>query len=178
MKIPLQDILAVPTELDYPEPVADLNATLRKGGGHDYEFTRPLDVHLSFYRAQLDLFFDGDVGGEATATCARCLERFPYELQKDFSVILTPETPLKGEIELAAADLTQSFYSGAEVDLTPLVYEQVLLALPTRPLCAEECRGLCPQCGANLNTGQCACTVERGDPRLAVLRSLKIDRGS
>jgi uncharacterized protein len=178
MKIPLQDILAVPTELAYPEPVVELNATLRKGAVQDYEFTRPLDVRLAFYRAQLDLFFDGTVAATATGTCARCLESFPVELDHDFSVILTPETRLKGEIELAAADLTQSFYSGTEVDLTPLVYEQVLLALPTRPLCAEECRGLCPQCGANLNTGQCACTADSGDPRLAILRSLKIDRGS
>ena len=178
MKIPLQDILAVATEIDYAAPVADLNATLHKGGTQDYEFLRPLDVHVTFYRAQLDLFFDGSVRGTAAATCARCLEPQPYELANEFSIILTPETRLRGEIELGAGDLTQSFYSGHEVDLTPLVYEQVLLALPTRPLCAEECRGLCPQCGANLNTGQCACTTDSGDPRLAVLRSLKIDRGS
>jgi uncharacterized protein len=178
MKIPLQDILAVPTALDYPQPVQELNATLHKSGTQDYEFNRPLEVHVEFYRAQLDLFFDGTLRGTASATCARCLEPLPYELDTDFSIILTPETRLKGEIELAAGDLTQSFYSGTEVDLTPLVYEQVLLALPTRPLCAEECRGLCPQCGANLNTGQCACTTDSGDPRLAVLRSLKIDRGS
>ena len=178
MKIPLQDILAVPTELDYAEPVEGLNASLHKGGTQDFEFVEPLDVHVEFYRARLDLFFDGTVQGMAAATCARCLERRPYELDQDFSIILTPETRLKGEIELAPGDLTQSFYSGTEIDLTPLVYEQVLLALPTRPLCAEECRGLCPQCGVNLNTGQCACTTDSGDPRLAVLRSLKIDRGS
>lgn len=178
MKILLHDILAVPTELDYPQPVQNLNATLHKGGTQDYEFVRPLDVHVAFYRAELDLFFDGNIQGIAAATCARCLEPLPYELSWDFSIILTPEIRLKGEIELAPGDLTQSFYRGTEVDLTPLVYEQVLLALPTRPLCAEECRGLCPQCGANLNTGQCACTTDSGDPRLAVLRSLKIDRGS
>lgn len=178
MKIPLVDILAIPTELDYAQPVEQLNATLQQGGREEYEFTRPLDVHVAFYRAQLDLFFDGSVSGTATSNCARCLEAVPVEVRQDFSITLTPETRLKGEIELGAADLTQSFYSGTEVDLTPLMYEQVLLALPTRSLCAEECRGLCPHCGANLNHGQCACTVERGDPRLAVLRSLKIDRGS
>jgi uncharacterized protein len=178
MKILLADILAVPTELDYAAPVDQLNAALHHGGREEYEFAPPLDVHVSFYRAQLDLFFDGHVSGTATATCARCLEPVPLEVQQDFSIILTPETRLKGEIELAPGDLTQSFYSGVEVDLNPLVYEQVLLALPTRSLCAEECRGLCPHCGANLNNGQCACTEETGDPRLAVLRSLKIDRGS
>jgi uncharacterized protein len=176
MKILLQDILAVPTDLSYAEPVEDLNGILREGGSRDYQFVAPLTVDVTFSRSQLDLFFDGRVTGEARATCARCLEPFPLAVTKDFSLILTPDTPLSGEIELGAADLTQSFYSGTEVDLTPLVYEQVLLALPTQPLCAEECGGLCPTCGANRNTDPCSCTVDDGDPRLAVLRSLKIDR--
>jgi DUF177 domain-containing protein len=57
--------------------------------------------------------------------------------------------------------------------LTPLVREQVLLALTDRPLCREDCRGLCPQCGANLNEKVCGCAVEKLDPRLSVLRALK-----
>jgi uncharacterized protein len=95
---------------------------------------------------------------------------------QEFSLVLTPATPLTGEIELAPGDLTQSFYEGTEIDLTPLMYEQIMLALPTRPLCGEECRGLCPQCGINRNTGQCACVVEAGDPRWSALRNLKIGR--
>ena len=178
MKIPLKDILAVATEAQYSESVEDLNAMLRAGDSRDYEFTSVLAVDVRFYRAVLDLFFDGSFRGMATATCARCLDSFPLTVAKEFSLVLTPETPLSGEIELAAGDLAESFYSGDEVDLTPLVYEQVLLALPTRPLCDENCRGLCPQCGINRNTGQCSCTVETGDPRLAVLRTLKIDRGA
>lgn len=178
MKIPLKDILDVATETAYSEPVEELNATLRAGESRDYEFASALAVDVSFYRAEMDLFFDGTFRGLAMATCARCLDTFPLEVAKDFSVVLTPETRLTGEIELAAGDLAESFYSGDEVDLTRLVYEQVLLALPTRPLCAENCRGLCPRCGINRNTGQCSCTVETGDPRLAVLRGLKVDRGA
>jgi len=178
MKIQLHDILAVPTELTYAEPVAELNAMLHDGQRRDYDFDAPLDVDLTFSRSLQDLFFDGRVHGVATATCARCLAAFPLEVAKDFSVVLIPEQRLSGEIELAAGDLAESFYSGAEVDVTRLVYEQVLLALPTRPLCDEECRGLCPQCGANRNTTTCSCTVASGDPRLAVLRGLKIDGGS
>ncbi len=178
MKIRLKDILAVATEAQCSEPVEDLNATLYAGDSRDYEFTSALAVEVRFYRAEMDLFFDGSFRGAATATCARCLDTFPLTISKDFSVVLTPETPLSREIELGAGDLAQSFYSGDEIDLTRLVYEQVLLALPTRPLCDENCRGLCPRCGINRNTGQCSCTVETGDPRLAVLRTLKIDRGA
>ena len=56
--------------------------------------------------------------------------------------------------------------------MTPLVYEEAILALPTRPLCAEDCRGLCPRCGANLNQGACGCPAAPPDPRLAVLHTL------
>lgn len=178
MKIPLKDILAVATEVSYAEPVDELNAMLRAGASRDYQFSSAVVVDVSFYRAEMDLFFDGSLRGLATATCARCLDSFPLAVAKDFSLVLTPEMPLTGEIELAPGDLTASFYSGDEVDLTRLVYEQALLALPTRPLCDEKCRGLCPQCGVNRNTGQCSCTVETGDPRLAVLRTLKIDRSA
>lgn len=177
MKIAVKDILAVPTEIDYVEPVEELNAMLRRGQNPDYEFRPPLEVHLAFYRAQADLFFEGRCRGVATATCGRCLCSFPLEVENAFTVVLRPEVPLTGEIELAARDLAESFYRGPEVDVQPLVYEQALLALPTRPLCAEECRGLCPACGANRNSDQCSCTAETGDPRLAVLRTLKIDRG-
>jgi uncharacterized protein len=60
--------------------------------------------------------------------------------------------------------------------LTPLIREQMILALPTRPLCQEDCRGLCPRCGANLNERDCGCNLETGDARLAVLRSIKVRR--
>ena len=177
MKIRIKDIPGVPTELAYAEPVEALNATLRVGPNHDCEFSAALDVRVTFYRSKMDLFFDGDFHGVATATCARCLDPFPLEVMNSFSVVLTPETALSSEIELTASDMAESFYSGKEVDLTRLVYEQVLLALPTRPLCDEKCRGLCPQCGVNRNTEPCSWAVEAGDPRLAVLRTLKIDRG-
>jgi uncharacterized protein len=177
MKIQLNDILAVEETVDYAEPVEALNQTLASAV-HDYEFTEPLQVHVTYSRARLDLFFEGEVRGRGQGTCGRCLETFPLDVAQEFSLVLTPATPLTGEIELAPGDLTQSFYEGTEIDLTPLMYEQIMLALPTRPLCGEECRGLCPQCGINRNTGQCSCVVEAGDPRWSALRNLKIDRGA
>jgi uncharacterized protein len=69
-----------------------------------------------------------------------------------------------------------SYYSGDEINLEPLVREQVLLALPTRPLCAEDCRGLCGGCGMDLNTESCRCSGDTKDPRMAIFRTLRIDR--
>jgi uncharacterized protein len=69
-----------------------------------------------------------------------------------------------------------SYYSGDEIDVTPLIVEQVMLALPTRPLCAEDCLGLCDSCGANLNRETCDCADTGGDPRMAIFRTLKVGR--
>jgi uncharacterized protein len=77
---------------------------------------------------------------------------------------------------LRGDDLGMSYYASDEIDLAPLIGEQVLLALPTRPLCAENCRGLCGQCGANLNRDTCHCAAAGDDPRMALFRTLKVGR--
>ena len=69
-----------------------------------------------------------------------------------------------------------SFYASEEIDLSPFIREQVLLALPMCPLCEASCRGLCPSCGINLNDEACVCISPSGDPRMAFFRSLKLDQ--
>ncbi len=64
--------------------------------------------------------------------------------------------------------------SALVLDVAALCWEELMLALPMRPLCAHTCKGLCTHCGTNLNSGICACKEEAGDPRLAALRALKI----
>jgi len=67
-------------------------------------------------------------------------------------------------------------YEGDAVDLDELVREQILLALPSRRLCREECKGLCPTCGADLNAGRCACEQREVDPRWSALADLDKSR--
>ena len=86
---------------------------------------------------------------------------------------MKPLNAAAAEAELTEEDLSFSFYEGDEVNLAPLVRETLLLALPTKPLCREDCRGLCPRCGANRNGAECGCREEWRDPRLEVLRTLK-----
>jgi uncharacterized protein len=90
--------------------------------------------------------------------------------------VLSPKAIGYDDDNLRAEDLEFSLYEGTEVDLSPLIREQVLLALPTRPLCEDDCRGLCPHCGVNLNRTTCECRVENLDPRLEAIRSLKLPR--
>lgn len=172
MIIQVADITEEAESRAYTEGVDELNARLAKGAC-EYRLRGPLAVDLEYYRAGSDLLFSGALRGAATATCARCCEDFDLPIENPFRFLLVPKAQAgAGEVELSAEDLTLSFYEGREVDVTPLVYEQVILGLPTRPLCSEACRGLCPQCGANLNAGTCGCAAQAATGRLSMLSDL------
>jgi uncharacterized protein len=171
MKIAIDDIKASPKELSYAEDVDDLNARLGRGV-RDYRLPA-LGVDVEYYRAGLDVFFRGVLHGQVLGSCSRCLEEYNFALDHPFAFVLTPRAAAGTEAaELSPDDMALSYYQGEEIDLTPLVHEQTILALPTRPLCAEGCQGLCPRCGANLNSGPCGCPAAPADPRLAVLHTL------
>jgi uncharacterized protein len=109
--------------------------------------------------------------------CGRCLEPFAWPVDSVFDLRYQPHSANtgEGEVEVEEDDLTTAFYEHDEIDLGHLMREQMYLALPMKPLCRPDCRGLCPTCGANLNQAQCACKNEWEDPRLAVLKKLKAE---
>jgi uncharacterized protein len=172
MKIQVADITESPRELKYAEGVDELNGRLARGAS-EYQLPSELGIDVSYYRSGSDLFFHGSLRGRVRATCGRCLEEYEFALDLPLTLVLAPREETAGVArELSADDVALTFYEGKEVDLTPLVYEQILLALPTRPLCHDDCRGLCPSCGANLNLARCTCAPASAIPRLAVLRDL------
>jgi len=99
-----------------------------------------------------------------------------YPLSRSFRYVFQPagrqKTP--GHVQIGAEDIETVGYDGEQIDLLAPVLEQVYLGLPAYPHCSSGCRGLCPQCGANLNTGACDCSAVAG-PRspFAVLGALK-----
>jgi uncharacterized protein len=117
----------------------------------------------------------GHLTGAIELTCGRCVEPFTLPVATDFDLRYVPrvENAGEGEKEVEEDDLATAFYADDQIDLSELIMEQFHLALPMKPLCNEACKGLCPQCGTNLNTGSCDCKQEWIDPRLAVLKKLK-----
>ena len=176
MKLRIYDIEEAAKELTYDESTASLNDVLVHGEVCDYSFSGPAVVRVEYYRAGQELFFHGHISGSIVGQCARCVEEYDFVLEKDFSVVLVPKRELSAGAELEEDDLDLSFYEGEEIDLSPRVQEQIILALPTRPVCRESCKGLCPQCGVNLNAQTCTCATAVDDPRLAVLRTLRVNR--
>ncbi len=116
----------------------------------------------------------GRVESRLELACGRCLE--PYEIPFDasFELRYVPQSENAGEDEreIEEDDLTTAFYKDGVLDIGELVREQFQLALPMKPLCSDACRGLCPQCGTNLNRTECGCAPVWEDPRLAPLKSL------
>ena len=178
MKIPIDEIPETPKEIEFAASVNELNESYAKRQIREFRFPPSVEVDGVCYRSGRELFFRGVVRGGVESTCSRCLKDFSLPVEHEFDIVLSPK-PLEAAAateELRPEDLGLSYYSGDEINLEPLVREQVLLALPTRPLCAEDCRGLCGGCGVDLNTEICRCSADAEDPRMAIFRTLRIDR--
>jgi len=117
----------------------------------------------------------GHVASSLTLACGRCLDDIVLPVDLAFDLLYLPHKDNAGEAEVEVEDdgLTTAFYGNDEIDLGQLVLEQFYLAVPMKPLCRESCRGLCPECGTNLNTATCSCVREWTDPRLDGLRVLR-----
>jgi uncharacterized protein len=176
VKLRVDDITAEAKELSFAEPREEVNRILEKGPVREVRLDSPIEVTISYYRAGTELFFSGGLHSSALAVCARCAEEFDLDCERDFRFVLAPRSIGLNEAGLREEDLEFSTYEGDYVDLSPLISEQLLLSLPSHLLCHDECRGLCPRCGINLNHAQCDCATEFADSRFAALRGLKVSR--
>ena len=134
-----------------------------------------IDGSATLKRIGHTLYLEGHLLTAAAMDCSRCLEVARVAISAPFKYILAPapaEHP--EEKELSAEDLDFVYYQDDQVDLDPLITEQLLLQIPMKALCREDCKGLCPHCGVNLNVDGCQCHEEKVDGRLAVLKKLKI----
>jgi DUF177 domain-containing protein len=143
------------------------------GRGYAFQVVAPvaLDIQVSKDRDRYRLV--GTVSTELELACGRCLEPFRLPVNGSFDVRYLPQAENTGdEREIEEDDLTDAFYRDETIDLGQLMDEQFYLALPMKPLCRTDCKGLCPNCGTNLNEAACECQVRWVDPRLAGLKSL------
>lgn len=141
----------------------------------DYRVAAPVDLVMTVEKAGRDAFrVSGRAQTRLELECGRCIERFemPVDAAFDLRYVPAEQNTGEGEREIAEDDLTTAFYREGMLDVIDLLREQFELALPMKPLCTETCRGLCPECGANLNRTPCDCTPKWEDPRLAPLKGL------
>jgi DUF177 domain-containing protein len=155
-------------------------------------------VHLAAWRIQepdwesrTDLVFDifiignqrkahvqGKFSAGIAARCHRCLQPFDMELARKFRVTyLAPDEErfARDEAELSDSELEVSYMDKTYLALHEMIHEQVFLALPMKFLCSGDCKGLCSNCGVNLNEVECGCDQEQMDPRWASLKAIVND---
>jgi uncharacterized protein len=125
--------------------------------------------------ADPDLWLDLAVEFRVSQPCDRCGRPAPTEIRATSRMLVVRRRSSggAGEVELSEEDLGVLEVAGDELDSEPLVAELVQLEMPTRPLCREECRGLCPVCGGDRNERDCDCEREVSDPRWSALSELK-----
>lgn len=138
--------------------------------GGDVELTAPVRMSADVYVSDDELLAVVDAATEAAVACSRCLSPVSLPLSVRFSEVLRPSSDRDDDTD--DGDRHVTYYSGDEIDLAPVVIENLALALPMKPLCRSDCRGLCPACGHNRNESDCGCNEAEVDPRLAKLGEL------
>lgn len=142
-----------------------------------YEFSDEIKVDIEVVRTYERLIVAISVFGETEMPCSRCLELAKVQINSNLKYIfsLKPSRDDHEEDDVDR-DMQEDFIVletwDEKIDLIPLVWETLLSALPAVEFCSKECKGLCPNCGENLNKTTCNCKMEEGDPRFDILRPL------
>ena len=144
----------------------------------DFRLVGPVELTGDIRKDAQKVRLTGHLRATLECTCGRCLEPFPVAVDTTFDLLFLPAAVNTGDDdqEVEADDLGVSFYKDDVIDLRQLIREQFYLALPMKPLCRDDCKGLCPVCGINRNREVCSCDSAWVDPRFDALRKLK-ERG-
>ena len=145
------------------------------GGDETFRVAAPVKLAFDIYKDKDQFRLIGSVQTTLELPCSRCLDPFTLPVDSSFDLRYQPHARNagEGEREIEEDDLTTAFYENDAIDLGQLMRELFYLALPMKPLCRDDCKGLCPTCGTNWNKGACGCTNRWEDPRLAALKTLK-----
>ena len=146
----------------------------------DITFIGPVLSDISVEREYDHLRLEGRVNTQVSLVCSRCLATFETPIDSNFTIYFRKGTPQnqgeEEEIELDEQDLISATYSGDEIDLTHEIEEQVAMEVPLKPLCNEECKGLCPVCGIDLNHNTCSCSRNEFNLKFSALKDFKASR--
>jgi len=138
----------------------------------------PVEVDLEVTPEADRIKLRGHLQGALQVACSRCLQDFVLDLNEtiDFTLLRPLSADAPSEIDLRPEELDTEFFDGATIDVDLIVAEQILLALPQKPLCQPDCGGLCSGCGAELNREPCRCEKLDRVSVFDALRSVKIDK--
>ncbi|MCU0275862.1 MAG: DUF177 domain-containing protein [Acidobacteria bacterium] len=133
---------------------------LEEGSG----FLEGVEFQLFFKRQDRRIQAQGKIKTVISLDCVRCLEPFELRINSHFDIILFPKELIDTRsTALEEEDLEYIFYENDQIDVEKILVEQVNLFIPFKPVCKNECKGICPGCGANLNMGACPCDQAKNE---------------
>lgn len=140
----------------------------------DIKIIKPFKAVMRVEKKGNEVFIKGIVNGDLELQCSRCLKDYVMPIKTIFEITYHPVEILNKEelVELKKDEMEVDFYREGLIDTEDIIRDQILLNIPMKPLCSENCKGLCPVCGIDLNEFKCQCEKKDIDPRFAVLQSL------
>lgn len=176
MKIRVDDLKDKVVELSSEEPLALYSTLMELQEAGECRFQAPLRIHLAVAREYDHIRVSGRVETSLRLDCSRCLAEFQIFIDSPFTIFYMRDEGLNQDedVELAEEDLISATYEGDEIDFTREITEQVVLAIPFKPLCSEDCKGLCIKCGAELNITECSCSQDTMNLQFNALKNLKV----
>ncbi|HMB31895.1 MAG TPA: DUF177 domain-containing protein [Desulfohalobiaceae bacterium] len=132
------------------------------------------DVHIQ--PQSEGYLIQGSINGEIVLPCSRCAEPTNLELNDNFKIFESVISPLNEDNISESAEVTylRKLSGIFELDIAGILWEQFILTIPMKPICSEECLGLCPHCGHNLNYETCQCPDLQEDLQMAVFKNIKL----
>jgi uncharacterized protein len=179
VKISIVEIKDKPIDLSATEEVADYPTLMTLQESGECRFLGPLLVQLTVAREYDHIRVHGRVGTKVRLGCSRCLVEYDMEIDAPFTIFYMPAAAgisQDEEVELTDEDLVSAIYEGDEIDFTLEISEQILTEIPFKPLCNEECRGLCPECGSDLNETGCGCKDASFSIKFGALKNLNVEK--
>lgn len=164
---------------EIPEEGLELELTEKISSDESITIASPVKASLKINKKGAEVIITGTAKGTVELQCSRCLKTFGMDIESRIDVVYHPASEINKEehYELKGDELDTGFYKNDILDIDDLLREQLVLNVPMKPLCSEDCKGLCPRCGVNLNVTQCNCAVSEIDSRLAVLKQLLNKKG-
>jgi uncharacterized protein len=180
VKIVVDHIKDAPLAIQIDEPVETFPLLAGMQDDKSCSITGKIQGDITVTREFDNIRVTGRVTAPLSLSCSRCLADFTSFVDTSFTIFFRKEAAVasspEDELELGEMDLLSSAYSGDEIDLTHEIEEQVAMEIPLKPLCNDSCKGLCHECGIDLNTSSCSCSKESASLTFSALKDFKITR--
>lgn len=182
VKLIVDQIKDTPVAVHFDKPVAEFPLLVGMQNDTGCRITGNIQGDVTVTREFDNIRATGRVTAPLALSCSRCLADFTSFIDTSFTIffrkanVAATSVLAEDELELGEMDLLSSPYSGDEIDLTHEIEEQVAMEIPLKPLCDDACKGLCHQCGTDLNTSTCSCSKEPVSLKFNALKDFKVTR--